>query len=175
VHIGALRAQGAELGVDAISIDGFECAGHPGEDDTPGLVLIPAAADVLDIPIVASGGFADGRGLAAALALGADGINMGTRFLCTQEAELEPVAVSAVPTILAAVLHTADAPPAGPRFDTSAAAPRRCRGSCSRRSRAAFDIRILESYGLTEGTCISSVNPYYGVRKPGSIGLPVRG
>jgi NAD(P)H-dependent flavin oxidoreductase YrpB (nitropropane dioxygenase family) len=80
----ALKAQ--KLGVDAISIDGFECAGHPGEDDTPGLVLIPAAADALDIPIIASGGFADGRGLAAALALGADGINMGTRFLCTQEA-----------------------------------------------------------------------------------------
>jgi NADH:quinone reductase (non-electrogenic) len=84
----ALKAQ--ELGVDAISIDGFECAGHPGEDDTPGLVLIPAAADVLDIPIVASGGSADGRGLTAALALGADGINMGTRFLCTQEAPVHP-------------------------------------------------------------------------------------
>ena len=80
----ALKAQ--RLGVDAISIDGFECAGHPGEDDTPGLVLIPAAADALEIPIIASGGFADGRGLAAALALGADAINMGTRFLCTREA-----------------------------------------------------------------------------------------
>jgi NADH:quinone reductase (non-electrogenic) len=84
----ALKAQ--QLGVNAISIDGFECAGHPGEDDTPGLVLIPAAADALDIPIIASGGFADGRGLAAALALGADGINMGTRFLCTQEAPVHP-------------------------------------------------------------------------------------
>jgi nitronate monooxygenase len=80
----ALKAQ--KLGVDAVSIDGFECAGHPGEDDTPGLVLIPAAADALDVPVIASGGFVDGRGLAAALALGADGINMGTRFLCTQEA-----------------------------------------------------------------------------------------
>jgi NAD(P)H-dependent flavin oxidoreductase YrpB (nitropropane dioxygenase family) len=79
----ALKAQ--TLGVDAISIDGFECAGHPGEDDIPGLVLIPAAADKLSIPIVASGGIADARGLVAALALGADGINMGTRFMCTAE------------------------------------------------------------------------------------------
>jgi nitronate monooxygenase len=73
------------LGVDAISIDGFECAGHPGEDDIPGLVLIPAAADKLTIPIIASGGIADGRGLVAALALGAHGVNMGTRFLATKE------------------------------------------------------------------------------------------
>jgi len=73
-------------GVDAISIDGFECAGHPGEDDIPGLVLIPAAADKVRIPMLASGGFGDGRGLVAALALGADGINMGTRFCATQEA-----------------------------------------------------------------------------------------
>jgi nitronate monooxygenase len=79
----ALKAQA--IGVDAVSIDGFECAGHPGEDDIPGLVLIPAAADVLAIPILASGGFADGRGLVAALALGADGINMGTRFMATVE------------------------------------------------------------------------------------------
>lgn len=75
-------------GVDAISIDGFECAGHPGEDDVPGLVLIPAAADRVRIPMLASGGFGDGRGLAAALALGADGINMGTRFCATQEAPI---------------------------------------------------------------------------------------
>lgn len=84
----AVSAQ--KLGVDAVSIDGFECAGHAGEEDTPGLVLIPAAADELDIPIIASGGFADGRGLVAALALGADGINMGTRFMCTAEAEIHP-------------------------------------------------------------------------------------
>lgn len=80
----ALKAQA--LGVDAVSIDGFECAGHPGEDDVPGLVLIPRAADALTIPFIASGGFGDGRGLAAALALGADGINMGTRFMATVEA-----------------------------------------------------------------------------------------
>ena len=78
----------ARLGVDVISIDGFECAGHPGEDDVPGLVLIPAAADQLKIPMIASGGFGDGRGLAAALALGADGINMGTRFCATVEAPI---------------------------------------------------------------------------------------
>jgi NADH:quinone reductase (non-electrogenic) len=80
----ALKAQA--LGVDAVSIDGFECAGHPGEDDVPGLVLIPAAAARLEIPIIASGGFADGRGLVAALALGASAINMGTRFVATAEA-----------------------------------------------------------------------------------------
>ena len=83
----ALAAQ--RVGVDAISIDGFECAGHPGEDDIPGLVLIPAAVDALDIPVIASGGFGDGRGLLAALALGADGINMGTRFLCTAESPID--------------------------------------------------------------------------------------
>ena len=75
-------------GVDAISIDGFECAGHPGEDDIPGLILIPAAASKVKIPMLASGGFGDGRGLVAALALGADGINMGTRFCVTQEADI---------------------------------------------------------------------------------------
>jgi NAD(P)H-dependent flavin oxidoreductase YrpB (nitropropane dioxygenase family) len=73
-------------GVDVVSIDGFECAGHPGEDDIPGLVLIPVAAKALKIPIIASGGIGDGRGMAAALALGAEGINMGTRFVCTREA-----------------------------------------------------------------------------------------
>lgn len=75
-------------GVDAVSIDGFECAGHPGEDDVPGLILIPAAADQVKIPLVASGGFGDGRGFLAALALGAEGINMGTRFCATQEAPI---------------------------------------------------------------------------------------
>lgn len=73
-------------GVDMISIDGFECAGHPGEDDVPGLVLIPLAVRALKVPVIASGGIADGRGMAAALALGAEGVNMGTRFLVTQEA-----------------------------------------------------------------------------------------
>ena len=75
-------------GVDAVSIDGFECAGHPGEDDVPGLVLLPIAARALRIPIIASGGIADGRGMAAALALGAEGVNMGTRFCVTQEAPI---------------------------------------------------------------------------------------
>ncbi|GHA05348.1 NAD(P)H-dependent flavin oxidoreductase [Novosphingobium arvoryzae] len=77
-----------KAGVDVISIDGFECAGHPGEDDIPGLILIPAAADKVKIPMLASGGFGDGRGLAAALALGAEGINMGTRFCATLEAPI---------------------------------------------------------------------------------------
>ena len=75
-------------GVDAVSIDGFECAGHPGEDDIGGLVLFPAAADKLKIPLLASGGIADGRGMAAALALGCDGVNMGTRFCATKEAPI---------------------------------------------------------------------------------------
>jgi len=82
----ALSAE--RMGVDAISIDGFECAGHPGEDDIPGLILIPVAADKVKIPMLASGGFGDARGLVAALALGADGINMGTRFCATQEAPI---------------------------------------------------------------------------------------
>lgn len=82
----ALKAQ--ELGVDAVSIDGFECAGHPGEDDVPGLILIAAAAARLRIPMIASGGIADARGLVAALALGADGANMGTRFMCTVESPI---------------------------------------------------------------------------------------
>jgi NADH:quinone reductase (non-electrogenic) len=82
----ALKAE--RIGADAISIDGFECAGHPGEDDTPGLILIPAAADKVKIPMIASGGFGDARGLVAALALGAEGINMGTRFMCTVESPI---------------------------------------------------------------------------------------
>lgn len=82
----ALAAE--RLGVDIISIDGFECAGHPGEEDIPGLILIPLAARKLSIPIIASGGIADGYGLAAALSLGAEGINMGTRFCATQEAPI---------------------------------------------------------------------------------------
>lgn len=103
-HVEALRSHGIKvihkctavrhalsaerMGVDAISIDGFECAGHPGEDDIPGLILIPAAADKIKVPMLASGGFGDGRGLVAALALGADGINMGTRFCATREAPI---------------------------------------------------------------------------------------
>ena len=79
-----LKAQ--SIGCDVVGIDGFECAGHPGEDDVPGLILLPASADQIDIPIVASGGFGDGRGLIAALALGADAINLGTRMVATQEA-----------------------------------------------------------------------------------------
>jgi NAD(P)H-dependent flavin oxidoreductase YrpB (nitropropane dioxygenase family) len=75
-------------GVDIVSIDGFECAGHAGEDDVPGIILIPLAAQALNIPVIASGGIADGRGMAAALALGAEGVNMGTRFCATVEAPI---------------------------------------------------------------------------------------
>ena len=80
----ALKAQA--IGCDAVSVDGFECGGHPGEDDIPNFILLPRAADELTIPFVASGGMADGRSLVGALAMGADGINMGTRFIATQEA-----------------------------------------------------------------------------------------
>ncbi|MFA5962421.1 MAG: nitronate monooxygenase family protein [Sphingomonas sp.] len=80
----SLKAQ--SIGCDAVSVDGFECGGHPGEDDVPNFILLPRAAEELDIPFVASGGMADGRSLVAALALGAEGINMGTRFIATQEA-----------------------------------------------------------------------------------------
>ena len=80
----ALKAE--KIGCDAISIDGFEAAGHPGEDDVTTLILVPLVRDAVHVPIIASGGFADGRGLVAALALGADGMNMGTRFVATREA-----------------------------------------------------------------------------------------
>jgi nitronate monooxygenase len=76
------------IGCDAISVDGFECGGHPGEDDIPNFILLPRAAEELKIPFVASGGMADGRSLVAALALGAEGINMGTRFMATREAPI---------------------------------------------------------------------------------------
>lgn len=76
------------LGCDAVSIDGFECAGHPGEEDVTSLVLIPLTVDAVEIPVIASGGFGDGRGIVAALALGAEAVNMGTRFMATQEAPL---------------------------------------------------------------------------------------
>ncbi len=80
----SLKAE--SIGCDAVSVDGFECGGHPGEDDIPNFILLPRAAETLKIPFVASGGMADGRSLVAALALGADGINMGTRFIATKEA-----------------------------------------------------------------------------------------
>ena len=80
----ALKAQA--IGCDAVSVDGFECGGHPGEDDIPNMILLPRAADELSIPFVASGGMADARSLVAALAMGAEGINMGTRFIATKEA-----------------------------------------------------------------------------------------
>ena len=80
----SLKAQ--EIGCDAVSVDGFECGGHPGEDDIPNMILLPRAADELEIPFVSSGGMADGRSLVASLAMGADGMNMGTRFIATKEA-----------------------------------------------------------------------------------------
>jgi NADH:quinone reductase (non-electrogenic) len=80
----SVKAQ--SIGCDAVSVDGFECGGHPGEDDVPNFILLPRAAEELEIPFVASGGMADGRSLVAALALGAEGMNMGTRFIATKEA-----------------------------------------------------------------------------------------
>lgn len=96
----ALKAQA--IGCDAISADGFECGGHPGEDDMPNFILLPRMAEELDIPFIASGGMADGRSLVAALALGADGVNMGTRFIATQEA---PVHENVKQALLAATEH----------------------------------------------------------------------
>jgi NADH:quinone reductase (non-electrogenic) len=93
----ALKAE--SIGCDAVSVDGFECGGHPGEDDIPNFILLPRAAEELEIPMLASGGMADARSLVAALALGADGINMGTRFIATKEA---PVHEAVKTTILAA-------------------------------------------------------------------------
>ena len=93
----ALKAQ--SIGCDAVSIDGFECGGHPGEDDIPNMILLPRAADELEIPFVSSGGQADGRSLVASLAMGAEGMNMGTRFIATQEA---PVHQNVKDAILAA-------------------------------------------------------------------------
>jgi NAD(P)H-dependent flavin oxidoreductase YrpB (nitropropane dioxygenase family) len=93
----ALKAE--SIGCDAVSVDGFECGGHPGEDDVPNMILLPRAADKLKIPFVASGGMADARSLVAALALGAEGMNMGTRFVATQEA---PVHLNVKQAIVAA-------------------------------------------------------------------------
>ena len=92
----ALKAQA--IGCDAVSVDGFECGGHPGEDDIPNFILLPRAADELKVPFVASGGMADGRSLVAALALGADGINMGTRFIATKEAPVHQNVKDAIVT-----------------------------------------------------------------------------
>ena len=80
----SVKAQ--DIGCDAVSVDGFECGGHPGEDDIPNFILLPRAADELEIPFVASGGMADARSLVASLAMGAEGMNMGTRFIATKEA-----------------------------------------------------------------------------------------
>ena len=93
----ALKAQ--SIGCDAVSVDGFECGGHPGEDDIPNMILLPRAAEELEIPFVSSGGMADGRSLVASLALGADGMNMGTRFIATREA---PVHENVKRTLVAA-------------------------------------------------------------------------
>ncbi|AIO30610.1 nitronate monooxygenase family protein [Burkholderia cenocepacia] len=90
----ALKAE--SIGCDAVSVDGFECGGHPGEDDVPNFILLPRAADELKIPFVASGGMADGRSLAAALSLGAEGINMGTRFIATREAPVHEKVKAAI-------------------------------------------------------------------------------
>ena len=99
MHFGAPCLKAQEIGCDAVSVDGFECGGHPGEDDIPNMVLLPRAAEELSIPFVASGGMADARSLVASLSLGAEGINMGTRFIATKEA---PVHENVKQAILAA-------------------------------------------------------------------------
>ncbi|MEO1170306.1 MAG: nitronate monooxygenase family protein [Pseudomonadota bacterium] len=99
----SLKAQ--SIGCDAVSVDGFECGGHPGEDDIPNMILLPRAADELDIPFVASGGQADARSLVASLAMGAEGINMGTRFIATKEAPVHENVKQAI--VAASELDTA--------------------------------------------------------------------
>lgn len=98
----ALKAQ--QIGCDAVSVDGFECGGHPGEDDVPNMILLPRAADELTIPFVASGGMADARSLVAALAMGAEGMNMGTRFIATKEAPVHDNVKNAI--VAASALDT---------------------------------------------------------------------
>lgn len=95
----ALKAQ--SIGCDAVSVDGFECGGHPGEDDVPNFILLPRAADELEIPFVSSGGMADGRSLVASLAFGAAGMNMGTRFIATEEAPVHD-------NVKQAILHASE-------------------------------------------------------------------
>ena len=99
----ALKAQ--DICCDAVSVDGFECGGHPGEDDIPNMILLPRAADELEIPFVASGGQADARSLVASLAMGAEGINMGTRFIATKEAPVHENVKQAI--VAASELDTA--------------------------------------------------------------------
>ncbi len=99
----SLKAQ--DIGCDAVSVDGFECGGHPGEDDIPNMILLPRAADELEIPFVASGGQADARSLVASLAMGAEGINMGTRFIATKEAPVHENVKQAI--VAASELDTA--------------------------------------------------------------------
>ena len=117
----ALKAQA--IGCDAASVDGFECGGHPGEDDIPNFILLPRAADELTIPFVASGGMADGRSLVGALAMGADGINMGTRFIATQEAPVHDNVKQAIVDRERAGYAPGDA--AAAQYGTGAEQPRR--------------------------------------------------
>ncbi len=123
----SLKAE--KIGCDAVSVDGFECGGHPGEDDVPNLILLPRAAEELKIPFVASGGMADARSLVAALALGADGMNMGTRFIATKEAPVHENVKQAL--VAATELDT--------RLDHAPAAQHRARAEQRRRRAPARD------------------------------------
>ena len=132
----SLKAE--RIGCDAVSVDGFECGGHPGEDDVPNMILLPRAADELKIPFVASGGMADARSLVAALALGADGMNMGTRFIATKEAPVHENVKQAI--VAASELDT--------RLIMRAAAQHRARAQQHRR-RAPDRDRAGEGRSLT--------------------------
>ena len=125
----SLKAE--RIGCDAVSVDGFECGGHPGEDDVPNFILLPRAADELKIPFVASGGMADGRSLVAALALGAAGMNMGTRFIATKEAPVHDNVKQAIVDCLRA-RH----PPDHAGDTQHRARPEKRRGRPHRRNRA---------------------------------------
>src|SRR5690349_2461120 len=140
----AVKAQ--SLGVDGISIDGFECAGHPGEDDIPGLVLIPAAAAQIEIPMIASGGFADARGLVAALALGADGVKRGTELIFRPLHNTARVASNAVSREVVEILKNGGQFPDGQELVAGV------------RGRRVFDEGDVDAGIWTVGTAMGLIN-----------------
>ena len=144
----SLKAE--SIGCDAVSVDGFECGGHPGEDDIPNFILLPRAAEELKIPFVASGGMADGRSLVAALALGAEGINMGTRFIATREAPVHENVKQAI--VAASELDTppGDAPVAQHR---TRVAQRGNRSPAGKRTRTGQQLEVRRHH-RTGGWCL---------------------
>jgi NAD(P)H-dependent flavin oxidoreductase YrpB (nitropropane dioxygenase family) len=147
----ALKAQ--SIGCDAVSVDGFECGGHPGEDDVPNLILLPRAADELDIPFVSSGGQADGRSLVASLALGAEGMNMGTRFIATKEAPGAPERERRD----RCRVRTRHPPRHAPASQHRARAEQCRRGACSRRKSASATDSSSKTSSMKSPASIRSI------------------